>query len=79
MYSFQSSSPVFDAAQLPAVLSEHQVWFHYLSESTQWALLSVQCEIVDIAVSTQSEENSPKPHNCTFGPKLLITTFRSKT
>ena len=30
MYPFQSSSPVFDAAQLPAVPSEHQVWFRYL-------------------------------------------------
>ena len=61
MYSFQSSSLVFDAAQLSAVPSEHQVWFRYLSESAPWTLLSVQCEIVDIVVSTQSEENSPKP------------------
>jgi len=30
MYSFQSSPPVFDAAQLPAVPSEHQVCFRYL-------------------------------------------------
>ena len=42
MYSFQASSPVFDAAQLPAVPSEHQVCFRYLLESTPWTLLSVQ-------------------------------------
>jgi len=41
MCSLQSSSPVFDVAQLPAVPIEHQVWFRYLSESTPWTLLSV--------------------------------------
>ena len=33
--SLQSSSALFEAAQLPAVPSEPQVWLSYLSESTR--------------------------------------------